>query len=153
MGSDTANRGELVPVDESAQNSTDSSQLELFDQFVKIERDRIQSQNNRTEVALRAVEVSDASDKRQFEFHVKKLDSEERQTMRRLSFGFWITAGVGAVISIFLLVLLYMMFFGTEIQASRGQNLLGAVFTAVGGGGLLILGQRALGQLMNKRSK
>lgn len=114
MDDDTENLGDLVPADEVKRSNSDQNQLELFDKVIQIERDRIQSQNNRTEVALRAVEVSDASDKRQYEFHVKKLESEERQATKRLSVGFQITIGVGSVISIFLLALLYMMFLGTE---------------------------------------
>ncbi len=145
-------RGELVESDNDRTTGPDanSRQLELFEQIIQIERQRIESQNSRTEVALKAVEASDAADKRQYDFHKQKLESNERIQKARLTLGSRIALGVGAIFAVFVLAVLYMTFFGTETQAGRALQLLVWVFTALGGGGLLLAGQRSIQWLMNR---
>ena len=145
-------RGELVEGADGETGGPDAnaSQLELFEQVIQIERQRIESQNSRTEVALRAVEASDASDKRQYEFHKQKLESDERMQKARLVLGSRIALGVGAILAVFVLAVLYMAFFGTETQAKRALELLVWAFTALGGGGLLLAGQRSIQWLMKR---
>lgn len=152
VGGEADGKGDLIesPAGDVARADTDADQFELFEALVQIERERIQSQNSRTEVALRAVEVSDASDRRQYEFHKQKLESDERMQKARLALGAWVALGIGAILSVFVLTILYMAFFGTESQAGLALQLLVWVFTALGGGGLLLVGQRGIQWLMNR---
>ena len=141
----------LATVGETARDDTSSNPLALLDQVVQIEHERIQSQNRRTEVALHAVDASDAADKRQYDFHLRQLESNERLAKARLSLGSRIALGVGLIVSVFLLAILYMTFFGSEAQAGQARQLLVWAFTAVAGGGLLMAIQRSIQWLLKHR--
>jgi len=143
--------GDLLPSEGSADESPDPRQLVLFDQVLQIERERIKSQDRRTEVALRAVELGDASDTRQYNYHMERLKADERLAMARISLGSKLAFGMGAVVALLLFAILYMMFFGSEHQAARAQQLAVWFFTALGGGGLFVLAQHGIRWLMNLR--
>ena len=87
---------------------------------------------------MRAVDARDAADKRQYDFHLRQLGSNGRLEEAHLSLGSKITLGVGIIVSVFLLAILYMTFFGSEAQAGQARQFLVWVFTAVAGGGLLM---------------
>ncbi len=46
--------------------------------------------------------------------------------------------GISALVSIFILLVLYMLFFGAATQAERAQTILNWTFVALGGGGLFL---------------
>ena len=121
---------------------------EILKDLLKIEQERIRSQDRRTEVALRFVEASDASDKRQFEYHMQRLQSEERQAKARVSLGLKVVIGIGGVVLAILVISFYMLFFGTLTQTDYAEKLLTWFFAALGGGGLLLLLQRGLQWVM-----
>ena len=70
-------KGALIPAGDLEDDQPPMT-TEIIKDLIKIEQERIRSQDRRTEVALKAVEASDASDKRQFEYHTQRLQSEER---------------------------------------------------------------------------
>ena len=148
MADDSEKLGELVSAGRAAQDNRDPHQLELFDQLVQIERERIQLMDRRLDVALQAVQASDAADQRQYEYHKQRLESNERLAKARLSLGSRMAAGVGVAAVLFLFAVLYMMFFGTSEQGDRAQTLLTWFFTALGGGGLFVAAQRVARWLM-----
>ncbi len=129
---------------------SDPRQLALFNQVLQIERERIKSQDRRTEVALRVVELSDASDVRQYEYHMERLRVDEKLAAAHLSLGSRIALGMGAVLTLVLLSVLYMIFFGSETQASRAKELAVWFFAALGGGGLFVAAQTGMRWLMRR---
>ena len=128
----------------------DSQQLVLFDQTLQVERERIQSQDRRTEVMMRALEIGNASDERQFQFHMENLSKEERLENKRLSLAGKIASGIGICSIGVIAILVYMLFFGSEPQAGRARELILWVFNALGGGGVLFVLVRAIQWLMRK---
>lgn len=147
-----------MPEDETTEHpislsdeESNGRQLVLFDQALQLERERIRSQDRRTEVALRAFEMGDAADKRQFEFHMEKLKTEERIENKRLGLSSRIALILGLTAIVFLSLTTYMLFFGSDQQAARARELITWVFTALGGGGFLYLLQRVGRWLMNIR--
>ena len=118
-----------MPEDETTENSislpeenSNGRQLVLFDQALQLERERIRSQDRRTEVALRAVEIGDAADKRQFQFHMEKLKTEERIENKRLGLSSRIALILGLTVIVFLSLTAYMLFFGSDGQAAPRQR-------------------------------
>ena len=128
----------------------DSQQLVLFDQTLQVERERIQSQDRRTEVMMRALELGNAADERQFQFHMENLSKDERLENKRLALAGRIASGIGVCSIGVIAVLVYMLFFGSELQAGSARELIMWVFNALGGGGLLFVLVRAIQWLLRK---
>lgn len=91
---------------------------------------------------MEAVKASDAADQRQYDFHMHRLESDERLAKAHLSLLSKTVLGAGALVAVFVLLVLYMLFFGTPTQADRAQTILTWVFVALGGGGLFVAAQR-----------
>ena len=123
---------------------SDPRQIELFEEIVKLEHGRIDSQNRRSNVALRAIELADAADKRQFEYHSRRVESEEKLEKSRLRAGIWIISVIGVVIIVFLFLTLYMTFWGSESQVVLAQQLLNWAFILAAGGGSYMILRRLL---------
>ncbi len=88
-------------------------------------------------MASQAVSASNEADKRQFEFQMAKLSSEDSATKRRDNLARTVVIGVGiggfAVVGLFL----GMAFFGSPAQSQIALNILKV--GAVGGGGYGII--------------
>lgn len=132
----------LSPPVEPGGDAVESDQLELFQQILETERERSRALDRRTDVALEAVKFSDAADQRQYDFHMRRLESDERLAKAHLSLLSKSALAAGALVSVFVLLILYMLFFGTATQADRAQTILTWVFVALGGGGLFVAAQR-----------
>ena len=113
----------------------------------EIDRRHFDLQNRRAEVVLRMIDVADAADKRENDYRVKQLESNERIAKAHLSLAAYIAAGIAAAIVLVFLAAFAMFFFGSDEQADRAQRLLGLFFAALGGGGLFFAAQRGLRQL------
>ena len=142
-----ASKGALIPAGDPEDDQPPMTN-EIIKDLIKIEKERIRSQDRRTEVALKAVEASDASDKRQFEYHTQRLQSEERRATARVSLGLKVAFGIGAVVVAILVISFYMLFFGAPTQTDYAEKLLTWFFAALGGGGLFVLLQRGLQWVM-----
>ena len=117
-------------------------------ELVALERQRIDSTNGRTDIALKAIEASDAADKRQYDYHVERLrkNSGERSDKRRATVGMMWAGGVGAFLVITFILL--VLFFGADAQRDTALLLLNTVFTAVGGAGIVWLLKSLFERLM-----
>jgi len=117
----------------------DQGSSQLIREILDLERQRVASTNRRTEVALRAIEASDASDKRQYEFHVEKMrqNSKDRKDLNRSIFRLlWGVFGAIGLVGVFVL---WMLYFGTETQREVSIIILRNLATALGGAGVLWL--------------
>ena len=87
-------------------------QQELFsmDEFVELERKRIDSINKRTEVAQAYIDANDAADQRQFDYHIQKMnnDREERKETRNATVKI-LWAFLGASTFFYLDIVLYVI--------------------------------------------
>lgn len=149
-GDEPAREAELVP---GAEDPQELSARKAFEQLVDLERQRIESTNRRTEIALKAIEASDAADKRQYEYHVERLRQRSRARNERhrsiVKFAWAALATVvlagGFVVS--------MLFFGNEAQRMAAQDILRTVATAVGGAGALWALMSALRRMFENNSR
>lgn len=76
----------LVPRDEDLEHS--DRQMWAFKQLIELERQRVDSNNRRTDVAVKAIAASDASDKRQYETTLRscgRVPSSAKRDMDRPS--------------------------------------------------------------------
>ncbi len=121
-----------------------------FRELVALEHKRVDSADRRTEVALKAIEASSAADERQYNYHLEKLRTtmadrnERRRTVSRIV---WTMGSAGAVVSGFLLL---MLFFGTDAQRATAMDLLRTVLTGLGGAGILWLVRTLYKRAMNQ---
>lgn len=70
--------------------------------IVEIEQRRIDSRNRQAEVMLRLI-AADAADKRQYDYGVKQLESNERVAKARLSLAAYIAIGAAAAFVLFFI--------------------------------------------------
>ncbi|HUB15784.1 MAG TPA: hypothetical protein VMB34_27810, partial [Acetobacteraceae bacterium] len=110
---------------------------DLLRRVLEVEQQRIESTNRRTDVALQAVKASDESDRRQFEFQMEKLHTDERSGLRRDGLAKTVVLGIGAFGGIVVSLFLGMAFFGSAAQSAMALDILGKL--AVGGGGYGII--------------
>ena len=104
-------RDEIVPQQDTdlGQRASLDRQTWAFEQLFEIERQRVDSNNRRTEVALKVIAASEASDERQFQYHVEKLrqGSQDRNERRRsalqLLWAFFAVAVAGVGLVFFML--------------------------------------------------
>ena len=107
------------------------------DKLCALEHQRIESVNRRTDVALKAIEATEAADKRQFEYHLEKLRtsvqerSENRRSVLKLV---WMIGGVLIFVTAFILL---MSFFGSDTQQDVAMTILRTVATGLGGAGVI----------------
>jgi hypothetical protein len=139
MSDETGKAAEHLPVPaEPARPSSEGRQNDLFpgtllQQALDVERQRIDSANRRTDVALQAVKASDESDRRQFEFQMEKLHSDDRASIRRDGLAKVVVVGLGIFGVGVVVLFLVMAFFGSPTQSQIALDILGKL--AIGGGG------------------
>ena len=111
----------------------DALSQETLSQMLEIEKARIDSTNRRTEVAKQAIDASNESDKRQFDYQMAKLKSEDDAGQRRDNLAKWVVGCVGIFVGAITLLFLWMAFFGDPGQRSMAMQILTTL--AIGGGG------------------
>ena len=127
-------------------------QQELFskDEFLELERLRIDSVNKRTEVAQAYIDANSAADQRRYNFHIQKMESDrqERSETRKATTKFlWAFLGAS---SFFSLVLFYMLFLGNPEQVENAKTLLKTLGTGIGGFGVGYLFLRLISRMTGK---
>ena len=131
------------------QESKSVDQVQIFREMLDIEHLRIESANRRTDVALKAIEASDAADKRQYDYHVEKLRQrgKDRSQRHKSTFRFlWallISLGIGGAL------VLSMLFFGTEQQRGVAMSIMETLATALGGAGVFWLVRAMVMRVVN----
>lgn len=93
--------------------------------LVELEQRRIERDNRRTDVLMKALELADVQDKRQFLFHSNNLEARKERERSRFAFVRSVTWAILAVGTGVVALLLMMAFFGTETQRSSA----GAIVT------------------------
>ena len=116
-------------------------QQEVFTQeeYLSIEKSRVEADKQRSEVAMAAVKMIEAADERLHEYHMSKLEkeSQERREARTSGTKFlWTILLFGMSLIVFLL---YMAFYGEGTQSRLSSNFIEIMFTALGGFGIGLL--------------
>ncbi len=140
-----------VPEDQNAQG--DLFPHQLLQQMITVERERIESVNRRTEVARFAIEKNDDADRRQYGYHMARLQSEDNDRMRRHKLGSKALVGGGIFCAVVLLFLLGMTFFGEPDQAQLAIRVLAILAIGIGGYGVIAAIRTVFATLFAKNSK
>ncbi len=124
---------------------------EVFAEFVNLAKDRNVLEDRRLSLQEKALELADAQDKRQFEFHSKSRDQHHDRSTRRSSFGRQFMS-VALGISILVLgLLLWFAFVGDERQSAIALEVLKTLLTGIGGYGVIHSVTLAARRLMGPR--
>lgn len=122
-------------------------------ELIGVERERIESANRRTEVARYAIEMNDASDKRQFDFQMEQLNRQAADSKRKHGFAVAVATGGFVVVVAMSSLLLGMAFFGTSSQADMAVSIMKSLGLGVAGYGIIGAIARAVRALLNQISK
>jgi len=142
-------RQELLPPDT---NERLRPSEEVLQQLVDVEKSRIASADKRTDVIKFAIQSNDDSDKRQFEFRMAQLQSAERDSSRKDRLAARILIVIASSGCVLLACLMAAVFFGSEKQSTIALDLLKALFTGVGGYGVINTIRRFTKGLLDKNS-
>jgi hypothetical protein len=148
---------QTAPAQPPAPAGQQPRQLDLFippalQSLIDLERQRIESTNRRTEVTRFAIETNDAADKRQFDYQMAKLHSEDQATQRRHNLARNVAAYAGAGASLVLALLLVMAFFGDASQSATETQILIILGVGIGGYGVIEAAVRTVGRLLKNNS-
>ena len=89
---------------------------ELLGRLIRLEEGRLARDNRQIDVQEKALQVSNEQDQRQAEFHRERIKFEDSADQRRVGLvnkSLWITT---ASIAVPLAVLLFMLFWGDDLQ-------------------------------------
>lgn len=137
------------PKDKPSEEQGDMFPEAVLKDFLDIERQRIASLDKKTETARLFIEASDASDKRQYEFQMAKLTTEDQDKQRKHRLAQVIFIGGGTCLIFIAIALLGFMFFGDPAQREEAIAAFKIVFTALGGYGVVSGGLGAAKKLIN----
>ena len=112
--------------------------------LLKIELARIESNDRRSQVMAKALEVFDAQDRRQFEYASATRDADLQQQADRLAFlrrVVWVFSGFfGAV----MLAILGFAFLGNDAQRTLAQDVVGYGLVGIAGFGVITTVRQAI---------
>lgn len=143
QGDEGTIEGEVLSSDESPEapdTPEESSQaLAAVEDIIDIEKRRVGIQEERSKLASRTLEVTEESDRRQHEYHLKRLAAEERQEEKSHSLTRLLVIGGGGGFLLFAALVLCMAFFGDETQSRIAMRIMEEFAKALSGAGALIL--------------
>ena len=125
--------GELVDADDI------SNVLAVIRNVAEVERRRVEAQEARNKIALRALEVSENSDLRQFEYRKEKLATEERAREKSHSLARTVLRWGGGAALLLGAFVISMAFFGNEEQSRIAVEMIEVAGKAMGGAGFIYL--------------
>lgn len=105
--------------------------------LVELEQRRIERDNRRTDVLMKALELADVQDKRQFLFHTNNLEARTERERTRFAFVrsvTWITLAIGTGV---VALLLAMAFFGSEAQRAAASAMVTNGLIGLAGWGII----------------
>jgi len=105
----------------------------------QLETRRINMQESRNPIAMRAIEASDAADRRQFEFHNERIRSEERSRDKKHSLVRMLMVWGGGFMIVMVLLTVGAALFGTEHQSSIAMQMIAESAKALGDAGFIFL--------------
>ena len=115
-------------------NSIEGEYYSGKDMF-ELEKERIKSADKRTEIARLAIEANDAADKRQFDYHIQKLNHDIEFKNQQAKVSAKLLYGIGLVSTAFGALLIY---------------LLEKLVTAMSGVGVYLIGKGIFSKLTNQ---
>ena len=121
--------------------------LEILKDAAELERRRLETQKERNKIAMRALEVSENSDRRQFEFHKEKLATEERARDKSHSLARMVVKFGGGAVLLLVVLVIAMAFFGNNEQSEIAMTMIGVAGKAAGGAGFIYLVAAAVRRL------
>ena len=143
-----AERDDEIREDEVQPPAEPGQILRALGNIIELEGRRVGVQEDRNRIAMRALEVSDGADQRQYNFHLESLAAEERQKDKSRSLArLVIMIGGGSVLALAALVT-GMAFFGDEAQSHIALTMIKEVAKALGGAGFIFLVVTAIRRLM-----
>jgi len=122
-------------------------------EIMDLERERIKSNDKRTEIARLAIEKNDEADERMFNYHMAKLNQSTEVKSQQVIVAKNLIYGVCGVIAIVITALLYFSFFGDDQQSKIAFDLFNKGLTALSGIGMFLLGKGAFNKLTNPPSE
>ena len=143
QGDEGTIEGEVLSSDESPEApdtpEESSRALAAVEDIIDIEKRRVGIQEERGKLASRTLEVTEESDRRQHEYHLKRLAAEERQEEKSHSLIRLLVIGGGGGFLLFAALVLCMAFFGDETQSRIAMRIMEEFAKALSGAGALIL--------------
>lgn len=109
---------------------------EQLTELLDIERLRIQSADRKTDATLKLIETMDNADKRQYEFHIARLNSDADLNLRRHSLIKWSVVGTFSLAVLITVACGYYLFEGTQPQSAVAGHILSTIGIGVGGFGI-----------------
>ena len=143
-----AERGEKPREDEVLPLAEPLRVMETLRNIVELEGRRVGVQEGRNKIAIRALELGESADQRQYNYHMERLAAEERQKEKSRGLArLVILIGGGSVLTLAALVT-GMAFFGDETQSDIALTMVKEVAKALGGAGFIFLVFAAIRRLM-----
>lgn len=117
------------------------------DELIRLEKQRLERDNRRSDVMMKAFELTDAQDQRQFRYATDTRDAQielERQRLAFLRRVVWALLGAGGVVGVALFCL---AFFGDGDQQALVRQLVTPAFIAIAGYGFFAVVVRGVKSL------
>lgn len=109
-------------------------------EMMELERERLKSQDKRTDIAKLAIEKNDEADKRMYDFHMEKMNKETE--LKKQQFVIAKTLGYSFSAAFIIIALLFIMtFFGDNAQSKIAADLLKDLSKGLAGIGVFLLGK------------
>ena len=123
-GEDTAtDGGELIPAEPGPEEERSIRSQDDLQEFVELERRRIDRDNRRTQLQEKALEFANDQDKRGFEYASKQQQMADRSEERRFRLARSLSIGALVVIVAVTGLTMWMAFFGDDVQRAVAQEL------------------------------
>ena len=123
--------GEVMPPDELPQA------LQLIRELSEIESRRIGFQEGRNQIAMRALDVNESSDQRQYQFHTERLAADGRDRVRSRELAKSILKYGGGPVGLLAALVIIMAFFGDSRQSEIATTMIEKGAEALGGAGFI----------------
>lgn len=148
MSTDDKSQGELIRAKEKNPKQSDFFPAEL----IALERERITSQDKRTDVARAAIEAQKEADKRQYDYHMTRLTNEENDSRRKFTFASKISWAIFGISVITFLFLMGNAFYGDPTKSALAMQILRLLAHLGAGAGMFILARYGWKKLFNDGS-
>ena len=122
--------------------------LKTLRHIIELEERRVGVQEDRNRIAMRALEISDSADQRQYNYHMESLATEERQKEKSRSLARLVIMIGGSSFLALAALVIGMAFFGDEAQSRIALTMVREVAKALGGAALIFLVAAAIRRLM-----
>ena len=119
------------------QNNEGADSTRALSRLIELENKRIEVERQKTEVMKKAVEASAHADENQFQFHMKRLEVNERTDNRNSDRYFYTLWGIAAIVILFIGLFTYMAFFGESNQSKIALAFLTHLASAIAGYGII----------------